>query len=223
MHSSFLTGFICSSTAFYTAISPNGPFPIQLRELIAVILHLAESGLKLSNLTLIGDSAGSNVILQLFAHILHPILSVPKLPKSLGRIHNACLVSPWLELGLPPDVKDKTFDIIAPETFQRWGVMYFFPIPAEQTKYVEPGNVPPSWFSGLSGVVDRIFISAGENECLRDGIMRFGDETLKPKHKDVTLVLQPDGVHAEPLYDYMTGIKPIPLTLHILDWIAESS
>ncbi|KAF8903607.1 Alpha/Beta hydrolase protein [Mucidula mucida] len=52
-------------------LHPEATFPTPLREATAAVDHLINSGVAPKNLTLIGDSAGGNLILQLFSHILH--------------------------------------------------------------------------------------------------------------------------------------------------------
>lgn len=55
------------------ALHPEGPYPLPLIQLIAALKHLIALGVPPEGITLVGESAGSNLILMLFSHMLHPI------------------------------------------------------------------------------------------------------------------------------------------------------
>ncbi|SJL08032.1 uncharacterized protein ARMOST_11391 [Armillaria ostoyae] len=55
---------------------PPGKFPSQLLEAKSGLEHLFKLGVKPENILLTGDSAGGNLVLQIFSHLLHPLVSV---------------------------------------------------------------------------------------------------------------------------------------------------
>ncbi|KAK0187591.1 hypothetical protein F5146DRAFT_1141031 [Armillaria mellea] len=55
---------------------PPGKFPSQLREAKSGLERLFKLGVQPENILLAGDSAGGNLILQIFSHMLHPLASV---------------------------------------------------------------------------------------------------------------------------------------------------
>ncbi|VDC03389.1 unnamed protein product [Peniophora sp. CBMAI 1063] len=77
------------------ALAPKASFPSQLRQAIAALAYLLAQGTKASNIVLVGDSAGGNLILQLVSHILHPMAGLPPPPILSKPLAAIVLVSPW--------------------------------------------------------------------------------------------------------------------------------
>lgn len=93
-----------------TALAPYSPFPVQMRQAIAALNSITNSGVKPSNIYLIGDSAGGNLILQLASLILHPDPSLPLPPKLSGPLgeHILFLLGSTFALSGGPSIATKT-------------------------------------------------------------------------------------------------------------------
>ncbi|KAJ7594135.1 Alpha/Beta hydrolase protein [Mycena floridula] len=205
------------------SIIPDGPFPVPLRQTVLCIQRLLEAGVRPENLQLAGDSAGGNLLLQLFSHMLHPHPSVPVLTLPTP-FRSAYLMSPWLSL-LGERVKlvdsNSRSDIVTSITLRNWGIRVFESVPESDHPYLDAVYAPQDWFKGLDKFVGRILITAGDAECLRDA-----DESLykdlKLHHEQVKFVLQPEGVHDDAFLDFMLMEKDLSsLTPLILDWLTE--
>ncbi|KAE9401755.1 hypothetical protein BT96DRAFT_991753 [Gymnopus androsaceus JB14] len=51
-----------------------------------------------------------------------------------------------------------------------------------QLEYIELIDAPSEWYRGWSGVVERVFVSTGGAECLRDHDRMFLEDRIKPWH-----------------------------------------
>jgi hypothetical protein len=205
------------------ALFPN-TFPTQLKQLITAVDHVLTSGVQPSNLHLIGDSAGANLILQLLSHTLHPLDSIAPSPLS-GKtaLGSACLVSPWTALtgDTGSYEANQDLDVVKLGTFRYWGRSYMEPIPESQRVYVQAGTVPSNWFKGVDRLVDRFLVTAGGSEMLRDDVVEFSEMLMKV-HPDVQLDVEEGALHDEPIFDLGAGIKRLnPTTNLIIDWLVE--
>ncbi|KAH7917458.1 alpha beta-hydrolase [Leucogyrophana mollusca] len=208
-------------------------FPSQLTQLMAAVSHVFASGVHPSNLYLAGDSAGANLILQLVSHSLHPLTISPSVstsPLSLDDSHpigGIILVSPWISLTCDGGSfkANSDLDIIPAWRLASWGTAYLAPISPSQHPYVQvltPAS-PETWLSGIQNLVQRVFITAGGNEGLRDDVVHLS-ETLKKVHKDVRIEVQPGAVHADPIFDVAAKSKGLSyVTGMITDWLAEGN
>ncbi|KAK2460374.1 hypothetical protein APHAL10511_007539 [Amanita phalloides] len=205
----------------YTLV-PDATFPTQLKQVVLALQYLLDIGVSPQNILLGGDSAGGNLILQLLSHFLHPLDDVPivKLPAPL---RGACLISPWVQMDGThkfPSFKNE-HDIVKGTVGAYWGEVVLEGIAEKYTPYVQALKAPDSWFQGIDDVVDRLLITTGDIDCLRDMIIDF-----KPKiegyHPDVRFIMQKDGVHNGPFFDFVTGIPDLSrTTLNILEWCAS--
>lgn len=182
-------------------------------------------GVKLENIQIVGDSAGGTLIHEVFSHVLHPVPGVPELLLSvpLGGVY---MMSPWARLI----DKDKQYvysnnykgDMLTGDLINYWGSEVFQDAPKEAIPYLEPNSAPPMWLNGVDRCVKRVLISAGGLESLRDEIVKYQDR-FKEHHKDVTFVLQENGIHNDPYWDFATHEKDLgELTPRILDWLDEN-
>jgi acetyl esterase/lipase len=187
---------------------------------------LFSMGIKPQNLQLAGDSAGANLILQFLSHTLHP-LPITNSPLSststeMGSFRGICLISPWVEFGSKSASHEEndSLDLVSSKCLQTWGEAYASTVPEDQMQYVQAGLVRKDWWSGVEKIVDRVFITAGENEVLRDDIVQF-KKGLEKFHPKVELDVQVGGVHADPLFDYAANTDRITKTMElIVDWLA---
>lgn len=207
------------------ALVPDGPFPTQLKQAILAIQHLINMGAKPENIQILGDSAGGTLFHEVFSHILHPVPGVPELSLTapLGGVY---MMSPWVRLV----DKDRQYvysydykgDMMAGKPINYWGTEVLQNAPKDAIPYLEPNSAPPMWLNGVDRCVKRVLISAGGVECLRDEIIRYQDR-FQEHHKDVTFILQANGVHDDPYWDFLTQERDLgELTPQILDWLDEN-
>jgi len=204
------------------ALVPDGRFPTQLKQGILAIEHLIEIGVKPENIQIFGDSAGGTLIHEVLSHFLHPVAGVPVLSLSapLGGVY---MMSPWVRL-VDKDRKylysnDNKGDLLTGNVINYWGSQVLRNALKEAIPYLEPNSAPPMWLSGIDRCVKRVLVTAGGVECLRDEIIKYQDR-LKEHHKEVTFILQVNGVHDDPHMDFMTQEKDLgELTPQILDWL----
>jgi acetyl esterase/lipase len=226
-----LYAFLCRisqliSSLTYTALATNAPFPTQLCQFISALNHLFATGVHPQNIHLVGDSAGANLILQLFSHTLHPLPADLAPPSPLvglsAPIKGAFLMSPWVSLASDTTSfreNDKT-DVMTSKVLSEWGTQVIAPVPESSHVYLEAVKAPESWFAGVNGLVHRILITTGAKECLRDDDIAFAD-MLDKHHPDVKMVVQEDGVHDDPLFDFALGEpgRGSEMTQVVVEWL----
>ena len=204
------------------ALVPDGPFPTQLKQGVLAIQHLIKMGAKPENIQILGDSAGGTLIHEILSHMLHPVAGVPELSLSepLGGFY---MMSPWVRLV----DKDREYlytnenkgDMLSGDLLNYLGLEASRDAPKEAMPYLEPNSAPPMWLNEVDRCVKRVLISAGGVECLRDEIIKYQDR-FKEYHKDVTFILQANGIHNDPYWDFATYEKDLgELTPQILDWL----
>ncbi|KAK0243717.1 Alpha/Beta hydrolase protein [Armillaria nabsnona] len=208
---------------------PPGKFPSQLREAISGLEHLFKSGVKPENILLAGDSAGGNLVLQIFSHLLHPLASVERInfpSEAPSRFRGAFLSSPWVspsgDIGMGPASNNKT-DLIGANTYQTWGKIPLKDVPEADLAFMEPSKAPKTWFSGIEKLVERILVTSGGAECITDSHVQFHEEHLKDQHPDVKFVVQNDGVHDSVLFELALEKRPVQeLAGVIVNWLANA-
>ncbi|KAF9562375.1 alpha/beta-hydrolase [Agrocybe pediades] len=218
----------------YTII-PDAGFPTQTHQLTVAVQHLLATGLHPSNLHIIGDSAGGNIILSFLSHLLHPLPSLRNISPSyikssiplVAPIRGIYLLSPWVTMrstsnsynsDAPNDlISKRNLDVFADIVLSHIGKCLGRPTTEHENAmhYLDPLNCPEGWWDGLGTVLDRVLVSAGSEELLRDDIVKFADEVLAKadssasatRKAEVTLVVQDGGVHGDPLMDFVMGPK----------------
>jgi acetyl esterase/lipase len=95
-------------------------------------------------------------------------------------------------------------DILSSKCLIPWGSQVIGPVPESQHVYLEAIKAPESWFAGIDGLVDRLLITTGSKECLRDDDVALA-ELLRKHHRDLQMVVEKDGVHDGPLFDFAVG------------------
>ncbi|KAJ8516182.1 hypothetical protein ONZ45_g6475 [Pleurotus djamor] len=222
----------------YTLV-PEGTFPTPLHQAALAINHLTSTGLNPSGLQLAGDSAGANLICQVLSHALHPIPSLPSLQfLSTSPIRGAYLISPWVTLTADTGshYKFSSSDILAQPTLRHWGALVKRDIPSSlrpiSEAYIEAVKAPEGWWDGLMDkVVERVLVTAGGQECLKEDIVDFvkvlESGKVKGKRGDFKFVLQNGGVHNDMFMDFLAGASEEhpervgDLTKMIIEWLAE--
>ena len=197
---------------------PSATFPTQLKQAVVAIEHLISIGVQPQNIQITGDSAGANLALQVISHMLHPLKGVRplNLPSPIRGVY---LMSPWVSLrgtGASMTLNDNS-DIIGPQCINVWATQVLEGVSDSQLPYLEANSAPDSWFKSVDTVVERILITAGSAECLRDSIEVFAKQICSVHHS-TTFWLQENGVHNEPYF--CKGMKSRDPTPQILEWLA---
>lgn len=206
-------------------LAPVAKYPRQLTQAALLIDHLVNTlNKKPSDLVLIGDSAGGNLITQVLSHISHPHPTVPALNIS-ENFRGACLISPWVDFktSYPSFTKNKDKDILAIPIGRKWSSAFMpTPWPHEDSTdfYNQASTAPKEWWEGV--MVEEILLLGGEDEVLIDGIKRFG-ETLKGALGDkVTTLYIENEMHDHAVIDLMIGYKEHGATAQaIIDWVGS--
>ncbi|THU95609.1 alpha/beta-hydrolase [Dendrothele bispora CBS 962.96] len=204
----------------YTLL-PNNPFPTVLTEAVSGLQLLLKQGVQPQNLYLAGDSAGGNLIFQLFSHILHPLPNVPVLNLN-GRLRGAYLMSPWISIsgeGGNQSAHDKT-DVISAGSLQELSKYLLKDVPPEQICYLEALKASESWFNGLDQIVEKVIITCGDAECMFEEITAF-EKKLSRHLKATKLLVLKNGVHIEPCVDFYLKEEPNKATIEVMEWFAQ--
>ncbi|KAF5336271.1 hypothetical protein D9758_016055 [Tetrapyrgos nigripes] len=206
------------------SVHPNA-FPTQLLQIISAIGHLFSVGVKPTNLTLIGDSAGANLILQLLSHTLHPIPDLPPSPLCVdgtGPLQGIYLMSPWVGLNeaTPSHFRNDCYDILASKSLLYWGSAYLTNVSRSLHHYAKVCCAPKDWFVGIDKVVDRVLITVGGDEVLLDDAVDL-KESLEKVHDQVEMDVHPGGVHDDPILDSGANVKTLgPVARLIIAWLS---
>ncbi|PPQ74631.1 hypothetical protein CVT26_007440 [Gymnopilus dilepis] len=207
------------------SLVPEATFPTQLRQAMLGVEHLLATGLHPSNLHLVSDSAGGNVLLSLFSHILHPLDGLRSMMPLSAPIRSAYLMSPWVRLrSESPSFKaDPPDDLLSAANEVDYSSKYLAGVMDNQQPYAEPDSAPESWFDGLDSVVERVLMTAGEKELFRDDIIHFSNRLCKTK-SNFSFVIQEGGTHNDPMFDFFLQLPHDQLgslTSQIVDWLAK--
>ncbi|KAF8064377.1 Alpha/Beta hydrolase protein [Lyophyllum atratum] len=204
------------------SIVPTAVFPTQLTQAVRALQHVLGTGCSPQNIQIVGDSAGANLALALLSHMLRPVESVPPLMLA-SRLRGIYLMSPWVSFTGDTGshaANDRT-DVVGAKTFGYCGRKVSEGVPESLSVYLEGSKAPASWFSGVDGIVDRILVTAGGAECLRDDIVKVADG-LANHHDGVSLFVMEGGVHNDPFYDFLVGETNLcSLTPMIVKWVRE--
>ncbi|SJL09833.1 uncharacterized protein ARMOST_13214 [Armillaria ostoyae] len=212
------------------SLLPDASYPTPLREMRTAVDYLLKSGVAPKNLIFTSDSAGGNLTLAFFSHILHPHPAIEPFSLSSGsRFGGAFLLSPWVSLAGDdvPNSYDENgpFDVTDAATLRAWGHYALEGVPGAEINYMEPIKTPDGWYEGTDQLVDNVFISVGEFECLRDSILTFYEKKFKRYAGHSQLYVQKGGVHVDPFYDFFFVASPKTtgeLTPKVVNWIADS-
>ncbi|PPQ93407.1 hypothetical protein CVT25_004724 [Psilocybe cyanescens] len=205
----------------YTLV-PDATFPTQLKQTVAAVQHLVNSGVHPENIQLVGDSAGGILFHQLLSHILHPVDGVPTLTFS-APLAGAYMMSPWTLLTDDPIVhtNEGRGDILGVRTGLYWGSKVLEGVPESAWPYVNLHSTPEDWLEGCNDIVKRILISAGEAEILRDPIIQYSKK-LEKHHKNASLFIEEHGIHDDLLMRFLVGDKDLgKLAPFLVNWLDE--
>ncbi|KAK0433883.1 Alpha/Beta hydrolase protein [Armillaria borealis] len=205
---------------------PDAVYPSQLIDANQAIDKLLRTGVDPQNLVLAGDSAGGNLILQIFSHILHPRPNIPESPRPQIPCLGALLISPWVCLAGDESFNiNDPYDLISARTYRSWGNTV---LQHADTQFVDPVGLaaPKNWFDGIHELVRKVLVTSGAKECMYTAHERLVEDYLKTTHPDVEFVVTDGarGVHDDMLFDFVIpGEKAknlSPTTAVIVDWCA---
>ncbi|KAF8832691.1 hypothetical protein HHX47_DHR1001499 [Lentinula edodes] len=220
---------------------PNAAFPTQLYQATQALEYLLSEGCNPSDIQIVGDSAGGNLVAQLLSHLVHPfpvssLVPPTNLPPGT-RLRGVFMISPWVSLSNPdqwgPTFRSKDYDVTVYKNLQEAGERYVNTISNIKNKiddlsqvvpYAEPVLAPDNWYSTLPNtVVDRILVTAGKEERLSNQIRVFFEQKIRPHYSDAILLVQDGGIHDDVFMDFLFSDTPLEnrLTPVVLEWIAK--
>ena len=170
-----------------------------------------------------GDSAGANLTLALFSHILHPH---PDIAESLRvklsePLAGTVLISPWVKFVPEQDDsvrRNQTTDMVTPAVARRWSSLYLGN--GRLDNYNQAVDAESEWFSGLDTVTKDILIWGGGGEVLLDSIQVL-ERKLKKAHGRTEYVEQPRAAHEDFIMEKLLGYThKAEGTVVVENWIA---
>ena len=175
---------------------------------------------------LAGESAGANILTQLFSAAIHPIDSLPPPLQLSAPFAGTLLISPWCSLNpTGKSMKENARkDLLPPVALNIWGTAYRQGVPEAEQAYADFDAAPADWYTpALTGLTARVLVTVGDAETLRDDIARLTD-VLSAVHPAVAVDVQPGGVHADMVFDVAAKSKELsPVTVRVATWLVESA
>jgi acetyl esterase/lipase len=128
-------------------------------------------------------------------------------------------MSPWVDLADLRGTlkKGDPYDMMPSKTLRYWGAQSLKPVPEEYLGYIQANSASDDWWKGVDAFVDRVLITAGRDECLRDEIIRFS--TVFEKFHPQVNMHEHDGIHDDPLFAVELGESAGGATDTIIDWL----
>ncbi|KAF7326650.1 Abhydrolase-3 domain-containing protein [Mycena venus] len=203
------------------SLAPHASFPTPLKQASLALNFLMAAGVKPQNLQLAGDSAGGNIVLQVLSQMLHPREGVPEIRLS-APLRGMYLISPWMNLCADggSHVENEGRDFITQAALKEWGAHVLPTVPAPDRPFAEAIRAPDGWFKGAEAHVERVLITAGSAELMRDDIVAFS-EAFKKHHANTELVVQKGGLHEDMFLDFAVNEKKLSsLTPLTVEWLA---
>lgn len=193
---------------------------MQIRQAMLAVEHIVASGVHPANLQIVGDTSGAHLILALLSHIMHPLdvdrHRLRKIVPLPGRIRGVYLMSPWVAIGSSGPSSRKRMGLVSSEMRKAYTALLMVghgsvpddddQSPGSLLPYLDPSGAPGWWFSPLESVVDRLYMSAGGEESMRDDIIAFSQvlgREMKPNQ--FVFEVQEGGVCCDPYMDYLGG------------------
>ncbi|VUC25776.1 unnamed protein product [Clonostachys rosea] len=166
------------------SLAPGARYPTQLCQAASALAHLLSSGFSPKNIILGGDSAGGNLVGQLLAHLIwpHPDAVRIKLTEPLAGVF---LVSPWLAKSTNDrsfaengaiDMLSASFvnlvsgEVLGTDTAQKTD---------DWSSYAFPLNMTRPWIDKLDTLTNKMYLSVGYHEVLRDQCIQFVEEVRR--------------------------------------------
>ncbi|EEA25405.1 hypothetical protein TMatcc_006371 [Talaromyces marneffei ATCC 18224] len=143
-------------------------YPTQLRQAISLLDHIINTeNISPSNITLMGNSAGANLLLAVLLHLSHPNPDVPPLNmKDDEKFAAAVAISPWCKMDTSAKsmTTNANRDVLAASALEYWGGNFL------GGRLLDPWNspleAPAEWWTDLK--VGEILMLYGEDEIMKD-------------------------------------------------------
>ncbi|KAF7974628.1 hypothetical protein HWV62_11612 [Athelia sp. TMB] len=190
-------------------LAPDVQFPTHLRQANIALSHLFSAGVSPQDLQIVADSAGGIIALQVLSHALHPkaLDSIPRSPLaamndgSTPRLKGIYLISPGVYHDVAHQsacvVENGAHDIMSAACYWYWcGCIPS--APREKRPFIEAATAPLGWFNGTERLVERVLVTAGQFEIMRDHIVDFCSAHLA-NVKQSTMHVVKGGVHGDPI------------------------
>lgn len=210
-------------------VAPFATYPRQLSQAAQALNHLLESRSP-RNILIGGDSAGGHLTVDLLMHILqpHPDSIVPRVNLSTGqKLNAALLLSPWVDQTTSSESfkRNAWKDFIAVPSLERWSSNFIGTAPRDI--YIDPCTTPRGFWTGLSDIIGRVYISSGSDEVLIDGINAF-ESKIKSEWKGQAGAIKYEEVQGDPhdpiLGERLLGNKGESIKVDgiIRNWLEEA-
>ncbi|KAK2047181.1 alpha/beta-hydrolase [Colletotrichum somersetense] len=212
----------------YTLV-PEARYPTQLRQAIAALNQLILSGIEPRDLIIGGDSAGGNLACSVIRHICHPChLEIPAL-RLETRLAGVFLASPWLTSKTTgPSFKENNYvDMVTGKSITRGTIEFLHPRFPVRNKSDEsdlgmamPMDGDLAWVDDISMATASLYITAGQQEALRDDIRSFSEHVSCGNNDlDLLLELSEHEAHDFILLEGQTG-RVGDATIRMRNWAA---
>ncbi|KAL8826711.1 MAG: hypothetical protein Q9191_003636 [Dirinaria sp. TL-2023a] len=183
-------------------LAPQAPYPRQLQQGVETLRYTLEQlGHQPSNIMIGGDSAGGNLALGVFSHILHPHPTIPALKLS-APLKGAVIFAPWASFATdtPSFKANKNKDCLTAFLGETWSATFVGK--AARDNYNEPIRTDVEWWRGLKDVVKEIFVVGGADELLVDSIKEMARK-LETAHPQTTTLIATREFHCQPIQSIM--------------------
>lgn len=120
-----------------------------------------------SNIALMGNSAGANLLLAVLLHISHPNPDIPPLDmKDQEQFAAAVAISPWcnMDTSAKSMTTNANNDVLAASALDYWGRNFLGGRPLDP--WNSPLQAPAEWWTDLK--VGEILMIYGEHEIMKD-------------------------------------------------------
>ncbi|KAJ7188867.1 Alpha/Beta hydrolase protein [Mycena filopes] len=203
------------------SLAPFANFPTPLNQARMALEFLLAAGVQPQHIQITGDSAGGNLVFQVLSQILHPHPSAPEI-RLPAPIRGILVISPWVVLTAESKsyTENDGKDFLPKKVLREWGVGILGAFPKDVGAFSEVGKAPKEWFTGVDRVVDRVLITVGTAELMRDDILEFS-AVFKEHHANTELVVQKGGLHEDMFLGFAAKEKKLGiLTPLIVEWLA---
>ncbi|KAG4428793.1 hypothetical protein IFR05_015726 [Cadophora sp. M221] len=211
-------------------LCPEEKYPTQMYQGVLALEHILKLGYQPHNIMLGGDSAGGNLCLSLFSHLMHSYddQRFPKL-RLTGPLCGAFVISPLVSLDLSTkSFKENAYsDILSLPNIRDWGALMFdeTPFSKESQEGLAWGMAldgSDEWWRALNTTVKRLYISAGGQELFRDHVVEFSERIRRLGVVDLKSYIDEKDSHDAIYVNFQQG-KAIDATrLRLMDWIIAS-
>lgn len=233
-----------------SALAPDNPYPKQMTQAILAFKHLLACEYSPSNVCTYfcqnhgpeanqaqiifgGDSAGGHLSLSLLSHLYRPRPAEEKtgdLKINLSDPVKGCfLVSPLASFQLTTRSYAEKFSVhvLSRAIVSKCGEYLVHQSPWNQE--ISQGNgwgmaldVPEKWWEGMN-VVDRILVTAGQEEAFRDHVLQLVDVFRRSSRAEkLEWLVSVDEAHDEPLMDFWEKRQLLSATtVRVTEWVIQ--